>query len=121
MVLGGQHTCKALQVLRQEHVEAGTAIPSWLQTVVATVLRSDTPVECRRLLAGDHQYRQRMVSDVVLSRWCIALLNTDEGARMVDRITQATHVCGYPRYKTPVWNYAHLRVNLQFLFLPRPT
>ena len=51
MVLGGQHLCRALKDLRSERMTQGP-LPRWLQTVRATVLRTETDLTVRRLLAG---------------------------------------------------------------------
>ena len=111
VVLGGQHTIKVLKEIREERQAESRALPDWLQFAYGNVVSPECPVDVRRKLAGDHQFRQRQVESVRLSRWAWALLNTDPAAPLVDRIKEATLVTGWKRYaedKMYVKEYAGL-------------
>ena len=55
MVLGGQHTTKALLLLRDEYTREKVPIPAWCRKVNARVLRPSMDLDTRERLAGDHQ------------------------------------------------------------------
>jgi hypothetical protein len=68
LVLGGQHTCRALRCYRDELTLEGLPVPDWCSVVDAKVLRTDTDLDTRERLAGDHQCEQATVDDIPLSR-----------------------------------------------------
>ena len=68
LALGGQHSCKALQELREEAEAAGERVPSWMRTVEARVLRHSVDLVTRLRLAGNHQAEQAEVQELSLSR-----------------------------------------------------
>jgi hypothetical protein len=70
IVLGGQHTAKALQLLNAEAAALGTPVPHHLTVVLAKVLRDTTPLDIRQKLAGAHQAAQGDVIAVPMSRTC---------------------------------------------------
>ena len=58
-------------------------LPRWLEVVKADVLSVDTPVELRRLVAGEEHYRQQMVARVRVSEFLRHLINwKPAGARV---------------------------------------
>ena len=52
-VISGQHTVKALLELRAQYVLQSKKLPRWLEVVRPTMLRPDTPVHWRQMVAGD--------------------------------------------------------------------
>ena len=70
VVLGGQHTIRALQLLQDEHLAARRRLPPWLKEVHAKVLRYGTEKALCAEWAGWHQHTQSAVATMPLSRWC---------------------------------------------------
>ena len=68
VVLGGQHTVKALLRLREELLDRGDVVPPAVSTVRAVVLAPETPLHVRQQYAGDHQQQQEAVTAIPLSR-----------------------------------------------------
>ena len=100
-VLSGQHGVRALMDIRaQWEAEGRGDLPRWLEVVRADVLSPTTPVELRRLAAGEEQYRQQMVSRVRVSEFLRHLVNWQPAGPRVElahRIADAVAVAGYQR------------------------
>ena len=68
MVIGGQHTCKALMMLRDERLRERRPVPEWCNKVNAKVIRPEVDLDTRERLAGDHQCEQSTVENIPISR-----------------------------------------------------
>lgn len=99
-VLGGQHTVCCLQELRKDQMQLEVRLPEWLQHVVAVVLAVGTPLSVRQQAAGEHQYRQRSVEPVRLSRWAVAFLGAK--GKLEERVQMATTITGWQRHDNQV-------------------
>ena len=99
IILSGQHSFKAMLILREEDLAAGRALRAWQQKVRAKVLRHDTPVHLRQLAAGDSQYKQRSYEDLKLSDWGRLLLGPEvkKEGDFDKRMALAIRKCGFER------------------------
>ncbi len=106
VVLSGQHSCKSLLTLREEHLtEYGEeSLPPCLRTIRADVLKFSTPLEQRVLIAGNEQFRQEGTTRIPISWWCHHFLQSmiPEDRSLIDGITLAVQKCGYKRLPTKV-------------------
>ena len=79
-ILAGQHLCRAVQRIREDRLSHGLHIEDWQRTVRADILRFDTPVEVRRVVAGQENASTRISRATTVSE-CIKLFlldNTEE-------------------------------------------
>ena len=116
VVIAGQHSVKALMILRDERIKDNKDIKPWMQKVKARVLQYDTPVDVRRQVAGDNQFIQRNVNDVKISDWCRLFLESDANLSFMQRLAQAVRQAGYDRPPTPVCNIFFKPSNSHFFF-----
>ena len=104
VVIAGQHTVKAITILRDENVNNNRDLKPWHLKVRAKVLRHDTPLEVRRLAAGDNQFTQRNYNDIKISDWCKLFLDTNNNAKMEEHLAMAVRQVGYDRPASAVCN-----------------
>jgi hypothetical protein len=111
VVLGGQHSSKALSILREEFLgkqgERGVPVP--LTGVKADILHHEATLAVRKLVAGEAQFAQEGVSSIPLSCFAARLLEfKPEKLNLADRqliesiISKAIACCGYRRPSDPV-------------------
>lgn len=104
-VISGQHTVKALMELRRRYIDSNKELPEWLRTVSATVLKPETPVHWRQMIAGDEQYKQGRTVQLQMSDFAQHLLGTaevKETANDTERLLMALRKCGFDRGDTYV-------------------
>ena len=90
---------KALMKIKESRETAAVAVPEWARGVYCNVLRPDTSLEERERLAGEHQFRQRAVEAVRLSRWANAFLKVKKTLMMGYRCQRAAEVSGWRRFR----------------------
>jgi hypothetical protein len=100
---------RALLDMRDQWVaERRGDLPHWLQVVKADVLLPETPVEVRRLVAGEEQYRQQNVSRVKVSEFLRHLCQwtpVEPRVELVHRVADAVAKAGYTRLDTKVCSF----------------
>jgi hypothetical protein len=99
-----QHTTKAC-MLEQARLVGQVDLPPYLQYVRGTILKPDTPLHIRELIAGADQNRQESIHSVRLSRVAQLILRKEEGeARrpLEDRLRLAIMKTGHKRPETRV-------------------
>ena len=104
-VISGQHTVKALLELRAQFILQSKKLPRWLEVVHATVLRPDTPVHWRQMMAGDEQFKQSRARSLKMSDLATHLLGTPEvrdNPSEITRLAWALRKCGFDRDTRPV-------------------
>ena len=111
-VIAGQHESKALQSIRREKITT-EALPRYLTEVKATVIRTDTPLYVRRLIASKHQAAQQRVTRVRTSRCAEILLMVAEDEKfrdktMLDKVVQMIALSGQHRDPNMVCSHASL-------------
>ena len=87
---------RAVLFLKDERERKGLTVPYWMNYVKADILRHDTPIEARQLVAGALNASARVqksssVSDV------LRLIRRDDphmAKDMSERIVQAVEACG---------------------------
>jgi hypothetical protein len=111
VVLGGQHSSKALSMLREDFLgkQGDRGMPVALTGVKADVLHHESPISVRKLVAGEAQFAQEGVSSIPLSCFAARLLeykveNMNYGDQLLTEhiITKAIACCGYRRPTDPV-------------------
>ena len=75
VVLGGQHTVRACQLLVEEYNAHGEVPPPAICSVQATIVAPTTPLDVRQRMAGNHQLEQTTVRSVAFSR-LVGLIHT---------------------------------------------
>ena len=99
VVLGGQHTVRACQLLLDEFTVRGEVPPPAIAKVQATILSPTTPLDVRQRLAGNHQMEQTTVHGVAFSR-LVGLIHTALTRDMFEddfAIMSAIQKSGHPR------------------------
>ena len=109
-VIAGQHETKALQSIRREKITT-EALPRYLTEVKATIIRTDTPLSIRRMVASKHQAAQQRVSRVCTSRCAEILLMVHEDEKfrdksVLDKVLQMIALSGQHRDPNMVCSYA---------------
>ena len=105
VVLGGQHTVRALQCLREESRGQNRAIPAWQEHVLADVLHPGTSWAVCRKLAGRHQWLQQGAKPLALHHWAASVLrlrreSPDMG--VAELVRSSVEACGLERPTTEV-------------------
>ena len=59
-VLAGQHLAKALMKLREDREKNGLQLARWQKFVTADIMKFDTPLEDRRIIAGAQNASTRL-------------------------------------------------------------
>ena len=103
-VVGGQHLCRALTMIRDERMKAGLPVERWMNTVSCDILRFDTPLSKRRLVAGalnasGKLHRSASIADA------LRLIRRQDPSQPMDqteRIITAVEHCGLNTGVTPV-------------------
>ena len=106
-MISGQHTVKALLELRAVFIKESRKLPRWLEVVRATMLRPDTPVHWRQMVAGDEQFKQSRAKALKVSDLATHLLGTvevRENPNDLTRLGWALRKCGFDRETRPVCN-----------------
>ena len=105
-VIGGQHTCWALQQLAKDYVRDRRDLPDWLTHMRADVLRHDTPLEVKLAAAGDSQFIQSNVRSLKVTDWARLLLadniQTKYGDSAEMRLAMSFRQAGWSREGDPV-------------------
>ena len=68
-MLSGAHSTKGLLKVREEMPNADIELLDQVETVEADILAQTTPIQIRRAIAGDEQYRQGNVSKIPCSEF----------------------------------------------------
>ena len=103
VVLGGQHTCRALKALSDQVDKDRSAPPEWLTFVFADVLKAGTPQHLCRKAAGFHQMVQTGAQPLSLHHWCRSFLNPPPNARTLhQKMKCAVEHVGYERLDSAV-------------------
>lgn len=103
VVLGGQHTCLALQALWAKADKARREPCPWMKAVYADILHAGTPPSVARRAAGTHQWVQTGAQPLPLHQWCGNLLMTEASLPILERLKLATEWTGHARPKNQVW------------------
>jgi hypothetical protein len=103
LALSGQHTARAVQLMRQEAEQRHEALPRWMVEVRATIYAREMPLRLRQLVSGGDQAAQGSVAAVRVSRVVeLALLEMarDPRASVSQAAQTAISGSGYPRPPT---------------------
>ena len=100
LALAGQHTARAIQLLKAEAEQRHEALPTWMVEVRATIYAREMPLRLRQLVSGGDQAAQGAVARVRVSR--VVELALQEMARdprtpVVQAAQDAISGSGYPR------------------------
>ena len=104
-MLSGAHSTKGLLKVREEMLKAGIELPDQVETVEADILSHTTPIQIRRAIAGDEQYRQGNVSKIPCSEFMRNLARwkpTPGRNDMVYQVADCVQICGYKRMDSQV-------------------
>ena len=104
-MLSGAHSTKGLLKVREEMLKAGIELPDQVETVEADILTHTTPIQIRRAIAGDEQYRQGNVSKIPCSEFLRNLAQwkpTPGRNDMVYQVADCVQICGYKRMDSQV-------------------
>ena len=103
-VIGGQHLCRALMLLRDERVKDGLTVPHWMTHVLADVMRSDTPLNKRKLIAGSLNASGRLHRSATIADCVRLMMRDDPGvpSEPTELILQAVEQCGLNTNVSPV-------------------
>jgi hypothetical protein len=77
-VLSGQHSVLALRRVAEQYVADLLEVPPTIHSVMAVVLRPQTPPEIRELASGDAQAVQAQVKEVTIPEFARLLLTEYE-------------------------------------------
>ena len=108
-----QHTCRAL-MLRRSELQGKQELPGYLECVKGTVLRSDTPLAIRQLIAGNDQNKQETANPFKLSRFLEIFMEDKDTKTEHQRMISAIQRAGYGRPLTKVClpAFVHNDINL---------
>ena len=115
VVLSGQHSVKAMLQIRQEDLAANRDLRPWQTKVRAKVLKNETPLAVRRMIAGDSQFQQRNYKDLKLSDWATLFLKSEE-EQFHMRLAAAVRASGYDRPPDVVCFWPHVTMLCSFFF-----
>ena len=97
-----QHTTRAL-MLERDRLQGRQELGEHLQVVKATVVRTDTPLRVRQLIAGGDQNKQEATFGVKLSRFAQIFLEEKQNRAVLARCVDAISRTGYRRPSTKVF------------------
>ena len=103
-VIGGQHLCRALMLLRDDRVKDGMTVPHWMTHVLADIMRSDTPLNKRKLIAGSLNASGRLHRSATIADCVRLMMRDDPGvpSEPTELILQAVEQCGLNTNVSPV-------------------
>ena len=125
LVLSGQHSTKAMMILREEYMKERGAehLPEPMTGVRADVVHHEINVETRKLIAGTEQYKQEGIARIPLSNFAARLLETKAdpyGAGLVKGIAEAVAKTGFRRPEDQACSIRSVYLTIMFICLHRP-
>jgi hypothetical protein len=100
LALAGQHTARAIQVLKAEAELRHEALPPWMVEVRATIYAREMPLRLRQLVSGADQAAQGAVARVRVSRvvdLALQEMARDPRTTVLQAAQDAISGSGYPR------------------------
>ena len=89
-------------MLRRSELQGKQELPAYLECVKGTVLRSDTPLTIRQLVAGNDQNKQETANPLKLSRFLEIFMEDKDTKSEHQRMISAIQRAGYRRPLTKV-------------------
>ena len=97
VVISGQHTVQALRRRAEDYQREKYAVPKPFTTVVATILKPQTPLKVRQLAAANEQAAQTMVKSLTVPDFAEVILLCQGTFGKRERLLEAWEKSGWNR------------------------